>query len=167
VIETERLTFRKYKMDDLDFYYSMLADPEMMRYIGNGKTKNLGESKEKLNLIINNYMAYNGLGIMLACRKDDGALIGHVGFVPQKIDGTVQVELGYWIAQKYWGKGYGTEAAKAFLNYGLYTLGIDELISIIQKGNAPSINIARKIGMKFKKDIVYYSKNVAIYEITK
>lgn len=38
-ITSERLLFRQYHDDDFDFLMSLLSDPEVVRFIGNGETR--------------------------------------------------------------------------------------------------------------------------------
>ena len=42
---------------------------------------------------------------------------------------TPAVEIGWRLAYDFWNKGYATEGAKAVLNYGFETIGLDEIVS--------------------------------------
>ncbi len=165
MIETERLRFRRYTLNDLDFYASLLADPEVMRFIGEGKPRSWAEAKQRLPLLIGQYETHKGMGLMLITRKADGALLGHAGVVPQTIEGAHESEIGYWIAREHWGNGYATEAACAFRDYAVQQLGKKRLVSIIQFKNDASINVAKKMGMRFERDVHFHSKHVALYAL--
>lgn len=50
-IDSRRLKFRQYNDDDFDFLFDLLADSEMVRYIGDGKTKDREGTKNFLKWI--------------------------------------------------------------------------------------------------------------------
>lgn len=45
-LETDRLILRPYTMDDLDFFASLWADPEVVHYIGEGVTRRRDEAAD-------------------------------------------------------------------------------------------------------------------------
>lgn len=71
----------------------------------------------------------------------DDRLIGEIGVEKEAEAFT----LGYWLAQDYWGQGYATEAARAFLEY-LPSLGVDALTLNYHHLNQRSARIAAKLG---------------------
>lgn len=75
---------------------------------------------------------------------DDGTLIGIVGLVPTS-DPDV-LELGYWLGQNYWERGFATEAAGAIVAYAFDDLGLAKLVSGCFVDNAASRRVLRKIG---------------------
>jgi hypothetical protein len=72
-------------MNDLDFLLKMTGDQDVMKYIGNGTTWNEAETKERLERFITWYQTGDGIGLMLAIRKEDGVPIGHAGLISQRI----------------------------------------------------------------------------------
>lgn len=44
-LETDRLLLRPYTMGDLDFFASLWADPEVVRFIGEGVTRNRNDGR--------------------------------------------------------------------------------------------------------------------------
>jgi RimJ/RimL family protein N-acetyltransferase len=58
------------------------------------------------------------------------------------------IEIGWRLAPEYWGKGYATEAAEAWLAFGFETLGLDEIVSFAVAGNRRSTAVMERIGMK-------------------
>ncbi|KGX90160.1 GNAT family N-acetyltransferase [Pontibacillus marinus] len=166
-LESNRLNFRKYKDHDFDFLFSLLSDPEMMRHIGEGKTRDRKGTKRFLDWIYNTYEIGTDKGLMVLEDKDDNTPIGHAGLVPQKIEGVEELEIGYWISREYWGKGYATEAAKSLLDYGQNHLQEERLISLIQRENKASKSIANKLGMRLEKEIKLNGQNVCVYSISR
>jgi RimJ/RimL family protein N-acetyltransferase len=56
-------------------------------------------------------------------------------------------ELGYWIGQPNWNKGYCTEAARAVLAYGFSVLELNRIHGRFIKRNPASGRVMKKIGM--------------------
>ena len=162
-IISERLVFRPYNDDDFEFLMSLLSDPEVVRYIGNGKTRDRNGGKDFLNWIYNTYEFCEDMGLMVLVNKEDNTLIGHAGLVPQTIDGNKEIEIGYWISRKYWGKGYATESAKALLKYGNKQFDRQRFIALIQPNNFSSQKVAIKLGMEIDKKIILGGKDVNVY----
>jgi len=77
---------------------------------------------------------------------DSGRLIGGIGL--RLIEQHQQAELGYWLGVPYWGKGYGTEAAREMLRYGFEQLHLHRIFATHFKQNSASGRILNKIGMR-------------------
>ncbi len=58
------------------------------------------------------------------------------------------VEIGWRLRQAAWGRGYATEAAHPVLHHGFATLGLPEILAIIDPANTASCGVARKIGLQ-------------------
>ncbi|MFG6149227.1 GNAT family N-acetyltransferase [Halobacillus sp. B23F22_1] len=166
-LTTERLYMRPYKPGDEDFLQSMLSHPKMMQYIGDGKVKDQEGMKAFLHWIYDTYEQNPDLGLHVILRKEDDAKIGHAGIVPQRIDHVEELELGYWIDQRYWKNGYATEAAAALVNIAFQQFHLDKLIALIQPGNEGSISVANRAGMEFEKEIQLEAKKVLVYSMSK
>jgi RimJ/RimL family protein N-acetyltransferase len=79
-------------------------------------------------------------------RREDGCFLGSVSLT--KCDwGKKRAMLGFWIRTSETGKGYGTEAAVALLNYGLKDLGLD-VYSMHASGNQSSHAVLLKLGFQ-------------------
>jgi RimJ/RimL family protein N-acetyltransferase len=61
---------------------------------------------------------------------------------------TDQIEIGWHLARRVWGKGYASEAARVVLQYGFLDLGLERIFAVIKPGNARSVAVARRIGMQ-------------------
>ncbi|ANU21936.1 GNAT family N-acetyltransferase [Planococcus donghaensis] len=164
-LQSDRLQFRVYTDEDFDFLWSLLADPEIVRYIGKGETRDRSKALEFLYWIYRSYKETPGRGLLLLIRKEDGKKIGHAGLVTQTIEGREELEIGYWVAKEYWGQGYAKEAAAALQCYGLQQLGKKRFISLIQENNMASQKVAEHIGMTIEKEISLHGKNVYIYAV--
>lgn len=59
------------------------------------------------------------------------------------------MEVGWRLARSAWGHGYATEAARAALAFGFTTVGLEEIVSITSRSNAPSRAVMRRLGMTY------------------
>lgn len=56
-------------------------------------------------------------------------------------------EMAYWIGEEYWGKGYGTEAAKAIVEFAFEEKKLHKVFARYFKSNIASGRIMQKVGM--------------------
>lgn len=166
-IESERLVFRHYTDADFPFLHEMAADPEMVKYVGNGATRDKDGALRFLYWVYQGYKEDPTTGLLLLERKNDGKLIGHAGLVPQKVDGADEWEIGYWVAKEHWSQGYATEAAGALRDYAFGTLGKERVVSLIHPDNKGSQKVAENCGMKFEKKCLLTGNNAWVYAMEK
>jgi len=57
-------------------------------------------------------------------------------------------ELGYWIGEPFWGRGYATEAVCAVIDYGFLTLGLNRIEARHLSRNPASGRVMQKAGMR-------------------
>ena len=140
-IETARLILRGWREDDLDAYAEMMADPEVMRFLGGASSR--GDAWRGMATLIGHW-ELRGFGFWAVERKHDGALIGRVGV--QYPEGWPSTEIAWTLGRSYWGQGYATEAAKASLDFGFKTTRLPKLISLIDPDNRASWRVAQRLG---------------------
>ena len=58
-------------------------------------------------------------------------------------------ELGYWLGVDHWGLGFGTEAARAVIDYFFEEFDLDQLIAGARVVNPSSRNILEKCGFQW------------------
>lgn len=164
-IESERLVFRRYQDKDFPFLRTLAGDPDVMKYIGNGETRDRDGALRFLYWVYKGYKPNSEAGLLLLVRKSDGKLIGHAGLVPQDVDGKEEWEIGYWIAKEHWLQGYATEAAVALRDYAFDKLGKDRLVSLIHPDNKGSQKVAGNCGMELEKRSLMSGRVACVYAI--
>ncbi len=58
-----------------------------------------------------------------------------------------KAELGYWVGQPFWNRGYATEAARSIVEYGFTRLDLNRISSRHLVRNPASGRVMQKIGM--------------------
>lgn len=76
--------------------------------------------------------------------KSDPVLIGILGLDGPRASAT----LGYWLGQRWWGRGVVSEAAEEVVRFGFEDLGFENLLSGAFEGNPPSLRIQEKLGFR-------------------
>ena len=161
-IETERLLLRMIRADDLDDLASLLSDPDVVKYVGDGHPASREEAARALESIIKHWDTH-GFGRWAVTDKSSGEFIGFGGL--RSLYGTP--EIVYHLAKAYWGKGYASEMARAALRFGFQERGFERIVAIIKPQNTASIRVIDRAGLRFEKRARYYEIDVVQYEITR
>jgi len=162
-IETARLRLRRFTPDDLDAFAQIIADPDVMKYIGAGETFSVEGAKPHLKNFIEKYWESHSFGRWALIYKDSGTLIGHCGL--RMLEGTP--ELVYLLAKLYWRTGLATEAARACLRYAFEELGLETIVAVTKPENSASRRVLEKIGMKYERDARYHEIDCVYYSVTR
>lgn len=163
MLETERLILRKLKKSDVDDIFKMRSDADLMRYIREPQTERR-ESFEWIRMISGRWDAEK-LGFCGVIEKETGEFVGWCGL--WRLKETNEIEVGYAIQKDYWGKGYATEAAQKFLEYGFEELELNRIVAVAYPENEASQNVMKRLGMNFVKVGRFYEKQLVQYAITK
>ena len=141
VLETERLKLRKPTLADVKAIAALANDrriAEMTRRLPHPYTRDHAvefvraiatDARETVFLIENNFVP-----------------IGMVGVDWSEPDAP---ELGYWFGVAHWGQGFGTEAARAVIDFTFEEFEVEHLISGARVANPSSRNILEKCGFQW------------------
>lgn len=151
ILDTDRLTLRHLRMDDLQPLHALYRDPEMRRYIPNG-TLTLEETRLELDHFLHGHPGHPELGLWATIEKSSGAFLGRCGLLPWVIAGKSEVELAFMIDKSRWGEGFATEAGRGIVEYARDRLGLAQLVCLIMPGNLASATVAPKVGMHFVRE---------------
>ncbi|MEP6952480.1 MAG: GNAT family N-acetyltransferase [Solirubrobacteraceae bacterium] len=166
---TARLVLRRFAPADADAFAVLNADPDVMRFIGDGTPLSHAQSDELLTRIAGHWRSH---GFGLWCVAERSAPEGCLGFaglaVPAFLPEVMPaVEVGWRLARGAWGRGFATEAARAALAEAFGPLGLAAVISIIAAGNDRSVRVAGKLGMRRGADRLHPTRGrLRIYEIS-
>lgn len=145
--ETERLILRPWQERDIEPFAALNADPEVMRFFPARFTR------EETVAYIERIAALESedLGFQAVEEKASGDLVGVVGMAPVKPEypSAPGVEIGWRLARHHWGKGYASEAARAWLAHGFDNLGLAEIVAFTYVGNTPSRRVMERLGMHY------------------
>lgn len=164
VIRTERLELRPLRMDDLEAYVAMHADPRVADWIGGVRTRE--ETTAWLEARIEASTA-RGYGQLTVRERESGAFLGRCGLTNWEIEGQDELEVGYGLVYAAWGQGYATEAAQAVRDYALGQLGKRRLIALVLYENERSASVARKLGMSHERDVEWHGRTHRLFALNR
>ena len=143
---TERLILRPWKEEDIEPFARLNQDPLVMQYFPGLKTR--AETEEMVKLFMQRIEEF-GWGLWAAALRESDTFIGFIGLqhVYFTAPFTPAVEIGWRLAQAYWGKGYATEGAKACLKFAFETIHLDEIVSFTSVQNMRARAVMERIGM--------------------
>jgi 8-oxo-dGTP diphosphatase len=73
-------------------------------------------------------------------------VVGCIGLEPGENAGSG--EFGYWVAKPLWGRGYATEALRAYVAYAFRELALERVIAGAMPSNTGSIRVQEKAGFR-------------------
>ncbi len=152
ILETSRLILREWLPDDWVRLKPIATNPQVIRYVGMGQPP----SDEQIRAYIEAARKlYRDAGFCLwpLVYRESQELIGFCGF--DHLWGGEEIEIGYWLAPDYWGKGLATEAAQAVMRYGRERLGLRQIVAVAHPENKASIRVLEKIGMVYVKNVTH------------
>ncbi len=149
IFETERLYLREFTPADAPLLFELNSDPEVTRYTLD-LMKDIQQAKEALeNSILPQYRLY-GHGRWAVHLKENREFIGWCGLKTRLLEkGNSEIDLGYRFSQRYWGKGFATESARATIRYAFENLHYTVLVGRALPGNLASMRVLEKCGMNY------------------
>ena len=134
-IRTERLLLRRPVMDDLDAMFAIMSNPAAMRYWSTLPHASREVTRPWLAQMIARTEA-GGEDFLI---EFDGRVIGDVGA------GRLP-DFGFIIHSEFWGRGFATEASRAFIDYAFSQTAATELVADVDPRNQASLGVLAKLG---------------------
>ena len=155
-------------MEDDKAMFELDSNPAVLTYLGIAPQTDIEQSREVIRFIHSQYENY-GIGRFAVMLKDTNDFIGWAGlkYITEPINNYVHFhDVGYRFIQRYWGKGYATEAAKASLEYGFNILGINKIYATAMCTNQASQAVLKKTGLKYVNDFTHKEMALKWFEAT-
>jgi len=141
VLETERLALRQ----------PTLADVKAIAHLANDRR--IAENTRRLPHPYCQDHAVEFVRAITAEQRDTAFLIENnhtpIGVVGINWRDEATAELGYWLGVEHWNQGFGTEAARAVIDFFFEEFDHDQLISGARVANPASRNILEKCGFQW------------------
>lgn len=148
-LATERLTLRRFEIEDAEnMFYNWANDPEVTKYL----TWPAHENVEITESIVKDWVSkyddkeFYQWAIEL---NDLEQPIGSISAV--KVDNKIEsVEIGYCIGQKFWHKGYTTEALTEIIRFFIAEVGAGRVCARHDSNNPNSGKVMDAAGMEYE-----------------
>ena len=142
-IKTPRLTITTFSLDMAQAVYENSQDADTRHFVPDEVYDSVEEAREAIYFLISRYDTTDGPFVYPIITNDDGKNIGYVQLC-QIDDGSW--EIGYHIAKDFTGKGFATEAVKAFLPAMAQNHNLKEVYGICLAENIASVRVLEKCG---------------------
>ncbi|MGH9871583.1 MAG: GNAT family N-acetyltransferase [Pyrinomonadaceae bacterium] len=145
-LNTSRLSLRAISAEDVDDFYAVYSNPEVMRYWSTPALANKDAASKLISEIREGVERHDMLkwGIALG---SNNKLIGsvtlfHLDFTHHR------AEIGYAQGRAYWGNGYMQEALTAILNYAFEVLKLHRIEADVDPRNDASVRTLERLGFQ-------------------
>jgi RimJ/RimL family protein N-acetyltransferase len=148
MLKGKSVLLRPVKRSDISYFLKWFDDPEVTLYLGlylpttemaeEKYIEELGTTRAKSDAVL----------VIEAIEGDSTRPIGNCGLheiCPKDHNANFGIVIG---EKDYWGKGYGTEAARLAINYGFHELNLHRISSSAFAFNERSIEFHRKVGFR-------------------
>ena len=147
-----QVVLRELTSDDAIPLEEVLCDPVVMEH---GDLRTPAECVRFVQDALAMYDEY-GLGPFAICLDDDPALVGYCALRKgREWIAEHQVELGYRLVRRAWGRGIASTAARMACARAFDEHRAGEVFAAIDPNNAASIRVAERIGMRLDGEIMF------------
>ena len=147
-IQTERLVLRPWRESEAEVMFRWASNPAIGPIAGWPVHRSVEESREIIRTL---FSAPETYAIVL---RSTGEPIGSVAIksgagVSPSLRESSGAELGYWLAEPYWGKGLMSEAVRAVIERAFEVLGYEQLWCGHYEGNVRSQRVMTGCGFTY------------------
>lgn len=137
-METERLIIRYFKPDDWLGLFEYLSQESVVKFEPYEVFTEEASRQEAVRRSADTHFR-------AVCLKDNGKLIGNIYLAKQDFD---TWELGYVFNERYQGRGYASEAARAVVDDAIKQRNARRIIAMCSPLNKPSWKLLERLGMR-------------------
>jgi RimJ/RimL family protein N-acetyltransferase len=145
-LDTNRLTLRWITEDDVDDFYAIYSNPEVMRYWSTPPLPNKDAASKLISDIHEKFSRQELLKWGIALRSDN-TLIGSVTLFHSDFTHR-RTEICYALGRPYWSKGYMQETLQAVLDYAFTVLNFHRIEADVDPRNAASVKTLERLGFQ-------------------
>lgn len=145
-INTSRLSLRSMSAEDVDDFYTIYSNLEVMRYWSTPPLANKDAASKLINEIRDGFARRELLKWGIALLTDD-TLIGtvtlfHPDFTHRR------AEIGYALGRAHWRQGYMRETLRAVLDYAFSVLDLHRIEADVDPRNTASVRTLERLGFQ-------------------
>ena len=144
LIETQRLYLRKWELSDAAEAFGFYGDPDVSKYLGDGKpVPDIATTEKFLAKFIEHENNW-GFSPWAVVHRESEKLIGICGFHTFNAD--QEIELGFRFLRTHWGQGFASEACRACVDFIFLKFPPSHIAALTDEQNAPTKKVLTKIG---------------------
>ncbi len=141
VLHTDRLELQPLTWDHLPELTALDADEEVMRYLDRPRTPEQVRERQLARMD----PTHDAMGLGYWCGYHRGRFVGWWLLTPE---GPGWAEIGWRLSRSAWGRGLATEGARAVIEHGFTTVGLERIKGETMVANERSRSVMVKLGMR-------------------
>ena len=145
-INTRRLSLRPIRTEDVDDFYAVYSDPEVMRYWSTPPLPDREAASKLISEIHEGFERHELLKWGITLRATD-KLIGSVTIFHPDFTHR-RTEIGYALGRAHWRKGYMLETLNAVLQYAFTELNLHRIEADVDPRNEASVRTLERLGFQ-------------------
>ena len=157
-LETERLLLRPLVPADFEaLYETVFGDPEVN---WTGTVRPREEARTSLDDKLE-HVRRHGFGMLAMVERATGEIVGYAGL--QHLENGGDIEIGYYLGRRAWGRGLGTEVARELVRAAFEQLRLDRIVAVVRPENEASKRVLAKAGLHFVRRAHHYDADVELW----
>jgi ribosomal-protein-alanine N-acetyltransferase len=144
-LDTARLVLRPFAEDNAEAAFCWFGDPEVMRFVPSGADRSVEETRRRLARY-REHQARHGFSKWIVRERSSGEAVGDSGLL--RLEGPERIDLGFRFARPWWGRGFATEVARAWVQAAFADFGLDRLTAFSHPENLASLKVLEKVGFR-------------------
>jgi RimJ/RimL family protein N-acetyltransferase len=165
-VVTERLRLEPFNLSHFQVLSQMDQDPEIMRYIGNGRLRSSEETRDMIAKVQTRW-AEHGFSWWAVSLTATGDQIGSACLQHLENDPSKPLEIGWRLRPAFRGMGYATEAGQAAIDTAFGRGGVDYIMAVTHPENIPSQRVMQRLGMRPLGLQTHYNQDCVTYELAR
>lgn len=159
------VVLRPYRESDRRVAGDLLADPQTMRFVGDGRPQVFNDTPHLVDRIFEKYRTDPTFHVWAV--EENGEYAGHAEL--KRRAGRNEYELIYILERARWGRGLGGVVADLILEQAR-AIGVPFVIATVYEANAPSIAILRRHGFvpdeRLSKELDTYALKLTLVQVS-
>jgi ribosomal-protein-alanine N-acetyltransferase len=151
ILLTDRLCLRRIRSSDISTLIDLWCDPDVTKHLGGPRDRE--KIKPLFEEDVKNPFAHE-YDLWPVEEIETNEVVGYCGLLEKEVEGENEIEINYIFHPSAWGKGYAKEIGKGIIEYAFNVKELKRLIALIKPENTASEIVAKKIGMKYEKEVV-------------
>ncbi|MBN1429114.1 MAG: GNAT family N-acetyltransferase [Anaerolineae bacterium] len=148
IIETERLTLRALREEDIEPLYRIQSDPHAMCYTYCTPSREESERRLWAYAALEEQLGFAPWVVIL---RSEARIIGWGGLNIDPFDPGWGVEVAYFFHPAYWGQGFATELVRISIDCGFEQHGLEQIGAFAHPDNHASIRVLEKCGFRYER----------------
>lgn len=159
-IETERLLIRPIEITDSEFILNLLNSDGWLQFIGDSKIKNIEDAEKYIQRILDNQNYYYSVFELKETKQP-------IGIITYLFRDTQEFpDIGFARLPEYDKQGYTYEATNKYLEEIIKEQKVNKIIAITLPHNVKSINLIKRLGLKFENEFQNNAEILNLYSLT-